>query len=95
MTALLSNKLYIRRELQGSRVGDDLVIFDDRVGKYYATGPVGADIWDMLVEPASPEAMHERLMGIYMIDDTTCRRQINEFLAKMLDADLVTLASAE
>jgi hypothetical protein len=90
MTMLPSDKLYLRRELQGSRVGDDLVIFDDRVGKYFATGPVGADIWDMLAEPISPNAVHTRLMAMYAIDDATCRAQIDDFLAKMAEADLVS-----
>ncbi|PTM41735.1 PqqD family peptide modification chaperone [Bosea sp. 124] len=89
MTILPSDKVYQRRELQGSRVGDDLVIFDDRVGKYYATGPVGADIWAMLAQPISAAALHERLMAMYDIDFETCRDQVQDFLAKMADADLV------
>lgn len=89
MTIMPSDKLYQRRELQGSRVGDDLVIFDDRVGKYFATGPVGADIWAMLSQPISAAALHERLIAMYDIDLETCRSQLQDFLTKMVDADLV------
>ena len=92
MTLLSPDKLYLRRELQGSRVGEDMVIFDDRVGKYFATGPVGADIWDMLATPTSPDAMHAKLMAMYDIDDATCRTQISDFLVKMAEADLVAEA---
>jgi hypothetical protein len=92
MTTLSADTFYRRRELQGSRVGEDLVIFDDRVGKYFATGPVGADIWDMLATPTSPDAMHAKLMSMYDIDEATCRSQISDFLVKMAEADLMVEA---
>jgi Coenzyme PQQ synthesis protein D (PqqD) len=84
-----SHPHYIRRDLQGSRVGDDLVIFDDRVGKYFATGPVGADIWDMLATPLSMDAICEKLLAMYDIDAPTCRTQAEAFLKRMEAADLV------
>lgn len=89
-----SDTLYQRHELQGSRVGDDLVIFDARAGKYFATGPVGADIWTLLETPLSARALQERLMAIYAIDAETCQSQVQDFLAKMVEADLVTEVTA-
>ena len=35
-----------RADVYASRVKDDLVFFDEQAGQYFATGTVGADIWD-------------------------------------------------
>jgi hypothetical protein len=85
------HSVYARRPLDGHRVGDDLVIFDDRVGKYFATGPVGADIWEMLETPMSFDGMCARLLNLYAIDEATCRDQVGAFLERMTAADLLAI----
>lgn len=85
----IENGLFRRVDLQGSRVGPDIVIFDDRVGKYFASGPVGADIWDMLGEAISVEAICVRLLAMYEIDETTCQNEVDTFLSELRNLNLV------
>jgi Coenzyme PQQ synthesis protein D (PqqD) len=80
---------YARSEVQGNRLGDEIVFFDDRVGKYFATGPVGADIWDMLESPMDFDQICKGLLENYEIDETTCKTQALAFLEKMKELKLV------
>lgn len=80
---------YSRLEVQGNRLGDEIVFFDDRVGKYFATGPVGADIWDMLESPMYFDQICKGLLEAYEIDENTCRVQAFAFLEKMEELRLV------
>ena len=93
MLDILDMKKYVRSDVQGSRLGEEIVFFDDRVGKYFATGPVGADIWEMLESPTDFETICINLVASYDIDDTTCRSQAFAFLGKMIEIDLVEVVS--
>lgn len=89
MTSNDSYPRYRRVDLQGSRVGDDIVIFDDRIGKYFASGPVGADIWEMLTDWIGSQEICANLLSAYEIDDQTCRDEVNAFLTELTNLNLV------
>lgn len=84
--------LYRRAQISGSALGDEIVFFDDRVGKYFATGAVGADIWRMLETPSTLDTIVSRLLETYDVDAQTCRMETQAFLDQMMAADLVQLA---
>lgn len=81
--------LYKRAEIEGNALGDEIVFFDDRVGKYFATGPVGADIWRLLETPMAFDAIVARLLDQYEIDEITCRTETKTFLDQMVEINLV------
>jgi hypothetical protein len=74
---------YKRANVRVSRVGDDLVIFDERTGHYFAASAVGADIWDMLADPVAPAEICDRLLARYAIDRATCEAQVATFLSSL------------
>lgn len=94
MTNIPNEQLFLRRGMQSSRVGDDTIIFDDRVGKYYVTGQVGGDIWEMLSSSLSESDICTRLLARYDIDALTCRSQVEDFLHNMMNVDLIEMKSS-
>ena len=72
-----------------SRVKDDLVFFDETAGQYFATGSVGADIWELIEEPRSLRDICAELMERYEVDETTCLTDVQRFAEELLGAGLV------
>lgn len=80
-----------RKDMSASRLQDEIVMFDDNAGKYYAAGSVGADIWEMLEQPVTVSAIVRQLLAHYDIDEKTCREQAIFFLGELDDAALLVL----
>jgi hypothetical protein len=91
MSNIESQPLYVRAEVQGNRLGDEIVFFDDRAGKYFATGPVGADIWEMLETPRHFADICSQLLESYDIDQLTCEAQARVFIDQMVELNLLIL----
>jgi Coenzyme PQQ synthesis protein D (PqqD) len=89
MTEIKPETIFRRVELPGSRIDDEMVFFDQEAGKYYATGPVGADVWDLLSTPKSFAAICAKLQDLYEIDRATCEAEVRAFLVQMLEAGMV------
>ena len=88
----LSAETTLRRvEFPGSRIQNEMVFFDPEVGKYYATGPVGADIWEFLQTPRLVVVIFDHISATYDIDRTTCEAEVRAFLAQMLETGLVAV----
>jgi TRAP-type uncharacterized transport system substrate-binding protein len=84
--------LYCRSQIEGSTLGDEIVFFDDRVGKYFAVSPVGADIWKMLESPMSLNAIVANLVDQYEVDEDACRSETKAFLENLAALSLIHLA---
>lgn len=89
MSEIKADTLLQRVELPGSRIDDEMVFFDQEAGKYYATGTVGADIWDFLDTDRSFAAIVDHLLGLYEIDREPCESEVRGFLVQMLEAGMV------
>ena len=78
----------LRTDAYASRVKDDLVFFDETAGKYFATGTVGADIWELIEEPRSLRDICAALMERYKVDEATCLAEVQRFVEELLEAGL-------
>jgi hypothetical protein len=90
MSTELADTLYSRAEIDGNALGDEIVFFDDRVGKYFAVSPVGSDIWKLLESPMTLDAIVAGLLAQYEVEEATCRAETLVFLQRMLDARLLS-----
>lgn len=82
-------QMIARKPVYASRVKDDLVFFDETAGRYFATGSVGADIWDLIETPRSLDTICAALMDRYDVDAATCRAEVERFVAQLETAGLV------
>lgn len=95
MSQELGKEIYTRANVQGSALGDEIVFFDEKAGKYFATGNVGADIWELLETPMDIDALCNALINAYEVDRETCFHQVSNFLSKMVEINLVEVQLAK
>jgi hypothetical protein len=91
MTQVADETLFQRVDLPGSRIQDEMVFFHQDAGKYYAVGPVGAEIWDFLATPRSFDAICEHLLTRFDVDQSTCEAQVRRFLDELASAKMIEL----
>lgn len=85
----LTDSIFQRTDLLASRIQEELVLFDPNIGKYFSTGPVGADIWEYLSSPKSTTQIIEHLLSKYEISQITCEMEVSSFIEQLLAAGLV------
>jgi hypothetical protein len=90
-----AEKVIGRKGVYSSRVSDDLVLFDEDLGKYFATGMVGADIWELIETPQSIDEICTTLMERYDVDEETCREEVLRFVEELISAGLATEGQPE
>lgn len=73
-----------RAHIPGSKIDDELVFFNQENGKYYGTGPVGAEIWDVLEVPKSFAEICDHLLEKYDVSRDDCERDVGNFVRDML-----------
>lgn len=82
-------KELISREIAGERflvpVGKS--VFDSN-GLFLLT-EVGAFIWDLIPEAQDPEALVSAVLNAYEVDEATARADIDAFLAKLTELDII------
>lgn len=91
MTIYSPGTIVERRHFLGSRVDTEMVFFDQVVGKYFATGAVGAEIWDLLESPSTIGSICSHLLEKYEVDSATCERQVGAFVEQMRHAGLLAV----
>ena len=86
--ALQLDDVIVRKDAYASRVKDDLVFFDEEAGRYFATGPVGADIWELIESPRSLRDICATLMQRYEVNEKTCLAEAQRFAEELVAAGL-------
>ncbi|MBE0487443.1 MAG: PqqD family protein [Halomonas sp.] len=74
-----------------SHLGDDLVIFSARNGRYYGTEEVGTFIWSFLERRATVLDVCEALQAAFDVDRPICERDVMTFLEQLEQEGLVTV----
>lgn len=78
-----------RKDLFCTSVADDLVIFDAEKGTYYGSGLVGQQIWGIISEPKSVDAVCDALLEKFDVDRRVCEKQVLEFLSDLHGRGLI------
>jgi hypothetical protein len=86
--ALQPDSVFVRRQTFSSRIKDDLVFFNEEAGQYFATGSVGAAIWELIEAPRSLNDICTVLMERYEVDEATCQAEAGQFIEELLKAGL-------
>lgn len=83
---------YVRKDVLNTAVDEDLILFDEQAGTYYATSEVGAAIWTHLAEPLTLAELCDRLAAEYEVSLRECEADTWAFVEQLLDANVVTRA---
>ena len=72
-----------------SEVDDEKVVLQTETETYYGVEGVGGRTWELLQRPRTVEELHARLCEEYDVDPERCRRDVEGFVADLLERDLV------
>ena len=76
-----------------SELGNEIVMMNTGSGDYLGLNEVSSDIWKLLEQPISPEAIIEQLVSMYDINPEECEAQTMKFLGKMHEQNMITIAA--
>ncbi|MGQ7262210.1 PqqD family peptide modification chaperone [Vreelandella sp. V005] len=83
-TLLQRNPDMIAANLDG-----DLVMMNEKLGRYYGISGVGARAWELLETPASIDDLVSSICNEYEIDIDTCQQDIIRFAQDLMKVDLI------
>jgi hypothetical protein len=76
-------------------VGDEAVLLHLKSETYLGLDPVGTRMWTVLTESESVEKAYAALLGEYDVEGQCLRRDLQEFIGKLVEHDLVSLNSVD
>jgi hypothetical protein len=92
-----SKRSYYRKKpgFASADLGRELAILDLDSGSYLGFNQTAAQVWMMLEEPLSIEAICDRLRQQFAVGEETCRDQVASLLARMSQRGLVDVTDAQ
>lgn len=72
-------------------VGDEVVLLDVSGGEYHGLNDVGSRIWRALEEHQDVNSAYERLCGIYEVDPDLLRKDLDEFIKRLVEMGLLSV----
>ena len=78
----------VYRELDGS-----IVTLSLATGEYVELDLVGTRIWQLIEQDGRQSSVREGLLASFDIDEDTCDRELNAFLATLLDKGLIKVGT--
>jgi hypothetical protein len=94
MTPSFAMRIAPTPEVMFRAVGEEAVLLHLKSEIYMGLDPVGARMWTLLTESESIENAYQALLGEYDVDGQRLRRDLEEFIGKLVENDLVSLDAA-
>ncbi|MDO4556674.1 MAG: PqqD family peptide modification chaperone [Lachnospiraceae bacterium] len=79
----------MKKQLNVTDLSGEKVMIDFESGKYFMIKGAGNDIWDMIQNEISVEAIIKNLLEIYDVSEKECTDSVLQFLQKMKDFDFI------
>lgn len=79
----------------GTSVGDEVMILNLEDGVYYGLDPVGARIWELLMEPTTVLAIREILVSEFEVEPEQCEDDLFSLLRALIEVRLVDVSPGE
>lgn len=84
---------YVRDpKLIAADMSGETVLMSIDSGQYYGLSGVGSQIWEMLAEPMTLEAVVQKLCATFQIDEAQCRADAETFLKDLVASGLAKVA---
>jgi hypothetical protein len=95
MTPSFSMRVSAAPDVMFRTVGDESVLLHLRSETYLGLDPVGTRMWSLLTASESIQTAYETLLAEYEVDDQQLRRDLEVFLGKLINNDLVQVSANE
>jgi len=84
-------KIVATQDQVSTSVSGESIILNVKTGLYHGLDPIGARLWELLVEPTTFGSIVGTVMAEYDIDADTCERDLNDLLAQLSEAGLIEI----
>jgi len=95
MTTSFATRISPAPDVVFRTVGDESVLLHLKSETYLGLDPVGTRMWTLLTESESIQQAYSALLGEYDVEDQRLRRDLEEFIGKLLEHDLVSLTPVD
>ena len=85
----LTTQICRNSDLIAADMDGDTVMMSLERGTYFRLGGVGSRIWNLLENPTSVSAIVRAICAEYDVDEQTCTRDVQRFVAMMIENELV------
>ena len=76
-------KIKVLKKPDVTDLSGEKVMIDFETGNYFMLKGAANDIWDLLADDVTPNAIVDGLMAVYDVDEAACRESTLQFLAQM------------
>lgn len=76
----------------GADVADDAILLDIDTGYFFQLNVTGAKIWAFVEQPQTLGALTDHMAASYKVDGETCRSDVAEFVADLIDRGVLEIA---
>lgn len=76
-----------------ARLGDQIIVADMRSGRYFGLDDVGAMVWGLIEERATPDVIVDRVHAEYDVSRDVLERDVDRLLDDLLERRLVEYAT--
>jgi len=90
-TTTFSSTTLLQRnpDMVAANLDGDLVMMNEKLGRYYGISGVGARAWELLETPASIDDLVNSICQEYEIDSETCYQDITQFAQDLMKVSLI------
>jgi len=95
MTTSFATRIAVAPDVMFRTVGDEAVLLHLKSETYLGLDPVGTRMWTLLTASESIQRAYESLLAEYDVNGEQLRRDLEEFVAKLVEHDLVQVNAGE
>lgn len=77
-----------------AEAGDDLLMMNVTLGRYFNLNPVGARVWALLEKPLTLQALADKLTEEYEVSEPVLFEELQAFLQILLQRELIVVNDA-
>ena len=86
----MSDEIRLRRTgIEWREVDGEMVALDLESSNYLAVNPTGTTLWPLLVEGATREALMQRLVEAFSVDESQAARDVDAFVEQLADVGIL------
>ena len=88
-------RITISPDVMFRTVGEESVLLHLKSETYLGLDPVGTRMWTLLTQSDSIQTAYETLLTEYEVDGQELSRDLEDFVGKLVENDLVVLTASE
>ena len=89
----LQQKVTISSKVMSQEVDGETVLLDLESESYFGLDEVGTRIWQLLNEGSNLQTVFDILLGEYDVDEKQLEKDIQDHVARLVEAGLISLIS--